>query len=282
MILSVALCTYNGEKYIKEQLDSIINQSHKVDEIIICDDSSNDSTIQILNEYVNKYPDLISIYENKGNLRTIKNFERAISLTSGDLIFLSDQDDVWKENKVETVLNYYKNIKEFKLLFTNGDLIDEKGNNLNSTLWDEWGFTDELRKLWLKNDSAYKDLVLNKNKITGATVCICKTIKKAAIPILIPTGYWHDAWLGLHAAAENGLSFLEESLILYRIHEKQQVGVSRNLKVKDRQDSLNPVTSISKKEFYSILSDRYPGKRHLLPQFKKKSFIEVFLNKLRK
>lgn len=279
MILSVALCTYNGEKYIREQIDSIINQSHKVDEIIICDDFSTDSTNQILKEYAYKYPALISIYENKSNLRTLKNFEKSISLTSGDLIFLSDQDDIWKENKVEVIVNYFKNIKEFKLLFTNGDLINEEGNELNSTLWDEWGFTNDMRKLWVKNEKAYKDLVVNKNKITGATVCFNKSIKKKAIPILTPPGFWHDAWLGIHAAAEDGLCFLEESLIFYRVHEKQQVGVSKNFKVKDKKGSLS---NINKKEFYSILRNLYPRKKYLLPEFKKKSFIRIFLNKFKK
>ncbi|RBP26597.1 glycosyltransferase involved in cell wall biosynthesis [Oceanihabitans sediminis] len=276
MIISVALCTYNGEKYIKEQLDSIINQTYQVDEIIVCDDSSTDKTLQILKEYAFQYPNLISVFDNKTNLRTIKNFEKAISLTNGDLIFLADQDDIWKTSKVEIIVDYYKNTKNFKLVFTNGDLIDDKGNLINSTLWDEWGFSKERRKLWLDNDEAYKDLVLNKNKITGATVCINKSIKSNAIPIFTPDGYWHDAWLGLHAAAQGGLYFIEQSLILYRIHESQQIGISKKTK---EIDIPKKTSSVSKNEFYSYLNRLYPNKSNLLPIFKKKSFIEFLKSK---
>jgi len=101
MKLSVALCTFNGEIFLKEQLDSILNQSINIDEIIVCDDQSTDNTKQILESYKKDNPDLFKIYYNEKNLRSNKNFEKAIKLTSGDYIFLSDQDDIWKENKVE-------------------------------------------------------------------------------------------------------------------------------------------------------------------------------------
>lgn len=276
---SVALCTFNGDRYLSQQLDSIINQSVKVDEIIICDDSSSDNTINILKQYAKNFPNLISIHINETTLKTVKNFEKAISLTKGDLIFLSDQDDIWVENKVETIVDYFKNINEFKLLFTNGDLIDEEGEKLNTTLWDEWGFTSEKRKLWLQNDNAFKDLILNKNKITGATVCFNKSIKNKAIPITTPTGYWHDSWLGLHAAAGNGLFFLEKNLILYRIHDKQQVGISSNLKKAEKPEP-SP-DSICKKEFYSIVREMYPSKVSLFPQYKKENRMIVFFSKVK-
>ena len=98
MKLSVAVCTFNGEKYISEQLNSIINQTLAVNEIIICDDQSSDSTIEIINSFIEKYPTLIKLYQNKINLNVNKNFEKAITLSTGDYIFLSDQDDVWEKN----------------------------------------------------------------------------------------------------------------------------------------------------------------------------------------
>ena len=108
MKLSVALCTFNGEIFLKEQLDSILNQSINIDEIIVCDDQSTDNTKQILESYKKDNPDLFKIYYNEKNLRSNKNFEKAIKLTSGDYIFLSDQDDIWKENKVEETLAVFK------------------------------------------------------------------------------------------------------------------------------------------------------------------------------
>ena len=112
MILSVALCTYNGGKFLDEQLESIIMQSLSVDEIIICDDCSNDNTIELIHFYQNKYPGLIHLYQNKQSLGTIKNFENAISLTTGDLIFLADQDDIWHSDKVKIMSSFFADNKE--------------------------------------------------------------------------------------------------------------------------------------------------------------------------
>ena len=100
------MCTYNGEKYIKEQLESILNQTIAIDEIIICDDGSNDKTIQIIEEIQLEYPNKISLYKNQVNLGSNKNFEKAITICSGDYIFLSDQDDIWKNNKVEKIIKH--------------------------------------------------------------------------------------------------------------------------------------------------------------------------------
>lgn len=100
MKLSVALCTYNGESFLQQQLDSILQQELSVDEIVICDDGSTDRTISIIESYKQRYhyPTFI-LEQNKKNKGVRKNFEYAISLCSGDIIFLSDQDDVWQCEK---------------------------------------------------------------------------------------------------------------------------------------------------------------------------------------
>ena len=112
MKTSVALCTYNGQSFLSEQLNSILNQTHPVDEIIICDDCSTDQTIEIIKYFKDKFPNLIQLFENENSLGTIKNFEKAISLTKGDLIFLSDQDDIWFSSKVNEMVTFFdKNTK---------------------------------------------------------------------------------------------------------------------------------------------------------------------------
>ena len=105
--ISVALCTYNGEKYLHQQIDSILNQTVPVHEIVVCDDGSNDQTSKILTQYQTKFPEVFKIHFNTENLRSVKNFEKAISLCTGDIIFLSDQDDIWEENKVEVFIKYF-------------------------------------------------------------------------------------------------------------------------------------------------------------------------------
>jgi glycosyltransferase involved in cell wall biosynthesis len=98
MKISIALCTYNSSKYLREQLKSLEEQTLKADEVVICDDKSDNDTMQIINEYKDKLN--IKLTVNKTNLGVTKNFERAISLCEGDIIFLCDQDDVWNKNKI--------------------------------------------------------------------------------------------------------------------------------------------------------------------------------------
>lgn len=100
-MISVAMCTFNGEKYIKEQIESIINQSLVPDEIVICDDCSKDNTINIIKETLANWSGKANLIINEDNLGYRKNFEKAISLCNGDIIFLSDQDDVWDNCKLK-------------------------------------------------------------------------------------------------------------------------------------------------------------------------------------
>lgn len=279
MFLSVALCTFNGEKFIQKQIDSILNQTILVDEVVICDDASNDDTIDLLNIYQKKHPTVIKLFINSISLGTIKNFEKAISLTKGDLIFLSDQDDIWHKNKVEIMSNFFQENIKCKLLFTNGLLIDEYGDSLNSTIWDKWRFDKNLRYLWKNNDNAFKDLIINKNKITGATVCFHNSLKNKCLPIEIPYGYWHDAWLGLHASAQNGLMFIEESLMDYRIHAEQQVGISRE--ISHEIISKSNLKCIEKTFFYKKIYKIYPNKYLQIPIHKKQNLIFKLFKKLK-
>ncbi|MGN0728895.1 glycosyltransferase [Treponema sp.] len=125
MKVSIALATYNGEKYLREQLNSILSQSIQDFELIACDDCSTDSTLQILNEYVEK--DIrIKVFANEKNLGFKKNFEKAILLCSGDYIALSDQDDIWTEKHLQVLL---ENIGKNDLVGANAFLCDEKAKS---------------------------------------------------------------------------------------------------------------------------------------------------------
>lgn len=258
MTLSVALCTYNGEEYICSQIESILNQTTPIDEIVICDDLSNDRTVEKIKILQKTHPKIIKLYLNKKRLGTVRNVERAISLVKGDLIFLSDQDDIWIDTKVQEMSSFLLENIKCKLLFSDAYLINEKGVFINSFLWEKWGFNEEKRKQWKSNSNAFRDLVNNNNKITGATICFHHSIKEKIIPIKIPLGYWHDAWLGIHASAINGLMYIEKPLINYRIHANQQVGLSKNV---SSSNKLNPNSNfIKKSEFYKTLFNFYPIK----------------------
>lgn len=258
MKLSVALCTYNGEKFLRNQLKSIFSQTLPINELIICDDCSTDNTLELVHFYKDKYPGLIHLYQNKKPLGTIKNFEKAISLTKGDLIFLADQDDIWYNSKVEIMSNFFQQHSNCKLLFSDGELIDENGNNLNATLWQKWNFSIDIQNKWINNNNAFFDLLENKNKITGATLCFRRELKRE-MPIFGYQFLYHDAFLGIHAAARDGLFFINQSLIQYRIHDKQQVGVSNNLSVDEFLSQNSDI--VSKPEFIRRILNLYKRKK---------------------
>ena len=221
MKVSVALCTYNGEKFLKAQIDSILFQTQKVDEIIVCDDKSSDSTIAILENYKFSNPDVFKIYKNEVNLRSVKNFEKAISLCTGDIIFLSDQDDIWVENKVEKYIEYFENHPTIDVLASNGYCIDE-----NSTMHEKysiWDVPQFLRENGIRVDY-FAIIGALSNIATGASIAIRKTFVVKIIPFPEAKNYHHDEWIALVAAEKNNFELLNEKYWYYRIHNKQQVG----------------------------------------------------------
>ncbi|WP_333596945.1 glycosyltransferase family 2 protein [Chryseobacterium flavum] len=221
MKTSVALCTYNGERYIKSQLDSILEQTVPVDEIIICDDQSTDSTISILNTYKEKHPDIFKIYVNEKNLKSVKNFEKAISLCTHDIIFLSDQDDKWTENKVETHLDYYKNHPHVNVIATNGYCINENGESRDMySFWDIPSIAKAIDKQYNIKDTLSKVT----NIATGASMSLRKSFLKEIIPIPVSEGLHHDEWIAFIAAQKDSFVMLDEKLFYYRIHDNQQIG----------------------------------------------------------
>ncbi|PZX94834.1 glycosyltransferase family 2 protein [Flavobacterium aquariorum] len=229
MKTSVAMCTYNGEKYIKEQLESIFNQTVAIDEIIICDDGSNDKTITIIELIQIENPNKISLYKNQINLGSTKNFEKAIEFCSGDYIFLSDQDDIWKENKVEKVIQHFFKNPSTEAVFTNGDLFNGENKKIEThSLWDSVFFMENQLS---KPIDLYQHILFKANMVTGATLCIKKEIKKLILPIPNIKKFYHDEWIAIVIASRNNLEYLTDKLISYRIHSSQQSGISSNLKI---------------------------------------------------
>jgi glycosyltransferase involved in cell wall biosynthesis len=271
MKVSIALCTFNGEQYISDQLNSILNQSYPADEIIVCDDGSTDGTIRILEVFNSKFPRKIAIYRNSVNKGTIRNFERAISLSTGELIFLSDQDDIWYPDKIKKMVSFFSEKSSTLLLFSNGDLIDQNGVATGSTLWDAWDFTEEIRENWRNNKLAFYDLLKIHNKVTGATIAFKRKLKKQILPIRVPANYWHDQWLALHAAALNGLSFIEEPLIQYRMHPNQQIGLPESSLPLTNLSTFSEAVSVE--EFNSLIEKRYAK------LFKKETRLSVLRKK---
>ncbi|WP_281337302.1 glycosyltransferase family 2 protein [Flavobacterium eburneipallidum] len=222
MKISVALCTYNGSKYLTKQIESILNQEGTTpDEIIICDDKSTDETLKIITKYKDFYPDIFKIFINDVNLGSTKNFEKAISLCSGDYIFLSDQDDIWKKNKIQKTVAIFNQNPNAEGVFSNADLIDQNNDPIESlTIWESVFF---LEKELPKPIDYFNILSKNGNIATGATMCIKSSIKEFIFPF--DGCILHDERIANILALRKSLFYSTENLISYRIHDKQQIGM---------------------------------------------------------
>lgn len=226
MKLSVALCTYNGEQFIEEQISSILNQTCKVDEIVVCDDCSTDGTVEIIKRIAECNVDSnIRIIINEKNLGVCANFERAVYECSGDIIFLSDQDDVWYPHKVKTIVDWFEKNPDKSVVFTDADLVDSNGKLLykDKTLWSYVGF---YRKIQEQFDAGYSfEIVANRHRCTGATMALKRDFV-FHFSSCCKNGVYHDAIIALVASLHNKLGYVATKLIKYRIHGNQNAGLN--------------------------------------------------------
>ena len=203
-MISVAMAAFNGEKYLKDQVDSILKQCLPVEEVVVSIDKSQDKTLEILNNY-SILDSRIKIFEgpNKG---VVKNFENAIKKCTGDIIFLCDQDDIWYRNKVELIVNEFKKNRKISLLLHDATVTDEYLNILYSSFFEK------------NHSKSGKIRNIIKNSYVGACIAFRQELKKYILPFPknIPM---HDQWIGLIAEVKGKVKFLKEPLIKYRRHK---------------------------------------------------------------
>lgn len=200
-LISVVLCTYNGEKYLQQQIDSLLQQTYPNFEIIIADDCSIDGTRKILERW--KDDPRFSIHFNETNLGYTKNFQKVASLATGEFVSFCDQDDIWMPHKLQRL---YETINGYSLVFSDSILIDDEGNDMGLKLSDIRG---------LQSIFDIKTLVFM-NIVSGHTMLVRKEILQKALPI--PANRYHDWWIALVGASAQGAFFLNEPLTYYRQH----------------------------------------------------------------
>lgn len=226
-LVSVALCTYNGERFIAEQLRSILAQDERIAEIVIADDGSTDATLEIVRQVAADAQRAgstidIRILDGAGGNGVTKNFERAVTACRHDLIALSDQDDVWRTGRLALQLTEFGSRPDLSLLFGDARLVDEAGASLGSTLFATLEL-DRATRLALRTDGAFSAL-LRRNVVTGATVLFRRSLLVEALPF--PAEWIHDEWLAIIAAATGRIDLIEEVLTDYRQHGSNEIGVS--------------------------------------------------------
>ena len=216
------MCTYNGAEFLAAQLQSIITQSRSPDEIIICDDRSTDDTQSLLEQFATESPIPINLHINDRNLGTVKNFERAITLCTGDVIALSDQDDVWRNDKLQLFENVLNKSPSAGIIFSDAEIVDEHLNPLHRRMWDEVGFDAPRRKL-VRTGRAL-EVLIHGWTVTGATMAFRSRFVKLSLPIPDEIAMIHDGWIALTIAAVADVVVVDEPLIQYRQHAQQQIG----------------------------------------------------------
>ena len=214
-MISIALASYNGSKYIREQLDSILSQTYQDFELIICDDCSTDNTWQILEEYAQK-DCRIKIFKNEKNLGFKKNFEKAISLCSGEYIATSDQDDIWDKEHLRLLKEIIKND-----VAAAGEalLVNEKGESLNRLM------TKDVSGYELDVDSVRKlsHLMFCSNPFSGAVSMFKKEVFDVALPVPEECCF-QDTWFTACALCMGNLNFTRHIITHHRLHGDNQSG----------------------------------------------------------
>ena len=220
--IEILLATYNGEKYLNEQIDSIINQTYKNWKLLIRDDGSEDRTLEILKEYEKRDERISILRDNKGNLGFVKNFEELLKNSSEEFIMFSDQDDYWLENKIEKYIGVLENLdveklKKPLLIHSNSFVCDEKLNILKKN------FVDSKVALQYGGNGYFFAYF-----VQGSTTLINRKLIDLGLPFLKSVTL-HDRYFHLLVEFFGNRIFIDESLIKYRQHRNNEIGAKSSI-----------------------------------------------------
>jgi glycosyltransferase involved in cell wall biosynthesis len=225
-MISVALCTYNGGRFVEEQLTSILDQTRRPDEIVVSDDGSVDNTVAVvratLDRWMGEHPEagVVSVVLADQPQRGVAgNFERALAATTGSLIALSDQDDVWPPDRLQRLAGVFGR-DDVLLVHTDARMVDSAGVPMGAGLLETLGITANERRM-IESGDAF-DALMHRNLVTGATVMLRRELFERAAPF--PDDWLHDEWLAVVAAASGRLVLVPEQLVDYRQHATNQIG----------------------------------------------------------
>ncbi len=250
MRICVALCTYNGEKYLPQQLDSLLRQERLPDRIVIRDDVSADGTWALLEAFVaqaRSHGIGVDLRRNADNLGYVRNFEQALQATDGDLVFLCDQDDVWHAEKIRRMAGEFERRPQLGLLHTDARLVDAAGGDLGLGLFEALEITPA--EIAAEHAGDAFDVLLRRNTVTGATAALRRTLLDALLPV--PEGWVHDEWLAMGACVQMQVDCLAWASIDYRQHGGNQIGARRRTR---REKLLG--SGMPKREFMALVADR--------------------------
>lgn len=298
-MVDILMATYNGEKYLSQQLDSIINQDFKDWKLFIRDDGSTDGTEDVINKYLKKYPDKIEVIKDKTkNLGVKLNFGELMKYSRSKYCMFSDQDDVWLPNKISMTLKRMMDLEEFYdiqkpiLIHTDLKVVDKDLQLINRSFWNYMNIDPKRNNL---------NKLLVKNTVTGCTMMVNSPLKKIVSEIPKEC-VMHDHWISLVASICGVIESIYAPTILYRQHGNNQVGAnkisflkkivkySKDLKFefyteqaeilyKNYNSFISNTDNKILKDFIGLSDDSFIKKRYIL--IKNNYFTNVILNKIR-
>lgn len=207
-------------------MDSLAGQIRPADELIVCDDGSTDETLAILEAFAQTARFPVKIQCNPKRLGPAKNFEQAISLCGGDLIALCDQDDIWREDKLQILERVLVENPDAGYAFSDASVIDETGKHTHSSLWEQVSFDGEQRGAFCRGPADQIRVLFKGNVVTGATMALRASLKARVLPV--PEFWVHDEWIALSSSVHGARGVpVAEPLISYRLHRGQAMALRR-------------------------------------------------------
>lgn len=229
--VDILMATYNGEKYIKEQIQSILNQTYKEFRLLISDDCSNDGTREILNEFAKKDNRIILFFQDE-NLGVVKNFEFLLEKVENEYFMFSDQDDFWYDEKIEQSLKKMKE-SDADLVYTDLEVVDSNLKLINKSFWDLKSLRYKIEKY-----NNFEAIYLN-NFVTGCTILCKKSWISKVLPIPKNSKYiLHDYWFSIIVSSNGKIEYIDKPLIKYRQHYNNSVGTKTVSETLDKLEDI--------------------------------------------
>lgn len=219
--LSIALCTYNGAAFLPAQLESYAAQTRPPDELVVCDDGSSDGTVGIAKAFGAEAGFAVRVVRNEENLGFAKNFEKAVSLCTGDLIALSDQDDVWLPEKLGRLEAALEAHPLAGAVCSDAEVVDRDLKPLDLSLMESIVLKPEERELIAHGEAL--SVLLKRNFAMGAATMFRSSLRDDVLPV--PAGWSHDWWIALVISLRSQVRLIDEPLLLYRQHDANAVGI---------------------------------------------------------
>jgi len=226
MSISIAMTTYNSERFVGEQLESFADQARKPDELVICDDQSTDRTPEILREFARNSPFPVRVVGNEQRLGVVQNFAKAVQLCTGDLIFLSDHDDSWSPDKLALHESIHRSEPGVGYVFSNAEICDQEMKPRGFTYFDTQGLS--AKRLAAIPRGKLFDLCIRSPRVPGCTMSFSSSLREVLLPI--PSSTLHDVWFCLILSAFTKTRCIDKPLLRYRTHASQACGLHSDAK----------------------------------------------------